>query len=53
MKIVVDCHGNDKGASVAVQGGLLAMKKQNDLSIVFCGKSQEEYSAGNDAFGAQ
>lgn len=49
MKIVVDCHGNDKGASVAVQGGLLAMKKQNDLSIVFCGKSQEISSclAGN------
>ena len=41
MKVIVDCHGNDRGAAVAVQGAIKAMAKERDLSIAFCGKQEE------------
>ena len=41
MKIVVDCHGNDLGSTVAVQGAVKAMDKDKDLSILLCGNSEK------------
>ena len=41
VKIVIDCYGGDSGQRVTVPGGLDAIKKYNDLSIVFTGKKDE------------
>ncbi len=41
MKIIVDCHGNDLGASVAVQGSLSAIRKYDDISVVLVGLEDE------------
>ena len=41
MKIIVDCYGNDLGASVAVEGACNATNKDKELSIVLAGKKEE------------
>lgn len=41
MKIIVDCSGNDLGSPVAVQGAVIALKKDADFSVILCGKKEE------------
>ena len=41
MKIVVDCHGNDLGPSVAVEGSVKALSKYDDIKIIFVGLQDE------------
>ncbi len=41
MKIVVDCHGSDLGAKVAVEGSVKAINENEDLTVVLCGVEEE------------
>lgn len=41
MKIVVDCHGNDKGAKVAVEASVKVVNEHDDVSIVLVGVEEE------------
>lgn len=41
MKIVVDCHGNDFGAKVAVEASVKVTNEHEDISIVLCGLEGE------------
>lgn len=37
MKIAVDCHGGDHSPQANVEGALIALRKHEDLSVVFVG----------------
>ena len=41
MKIVVDCHGNDRGAKVAVEASVKVVNEHDDISIVLVGVEEE------------
>ena len=41
MKIVVDCHGNDKGAKIAVEASVKVVNEHEDISIVLVGVEEE------------
>ncbi len=41
MKIVVDCHGSDLGAKVAVEGSVRAINNDENLQIILCGVEAE------------
>ena len=41
MKIVVDCHGNDLGAKVAVEASVKVVNEHEDVKIVLVGVEEE------------
>lgn len=41
IKIIVDCYGGDHSPSANVEGAIAALKRFNDLSVVFTGKQEE------------
>jgi len=41
MKIIIDCLGGDNGARATVEGALAAMRKLDDLSVIFVGDEKE------------
>ena len=41
MKIIVDCHGSDLGAKVAVEGSIRAVNNDESLNIILCGVEEE------------
>ncbi|MBR0156754.1 MAG: phosphate acyltransferase PlsX [Clostridia bacterium] len=41
MKIAVDCHGGDNSPQANVEGALIAMRKHDDLSVVFVGDKEQ------------